>query len=154
MAKKRAKFFETRTFGFVIAAAVIAVILALSYGTGLLQSIELKANDANFRLKLAQKGKTVQEGSVYSEKARANFRRHHDRGHRLQLAHEVRPLALPAHAGTPTSSTPSPASRTRAPARTPCSWISFLPTRTRIRPTIKCYRLRSRSPAGSSSRRN
>ncbi len=51
MAKKRAKFFETRTFGFVIAAAVIAVILALSYGTGLLQVLELKANDANFRLK-------------------------------------------------------------------------------------------------------
>ena len=69
MAKKRAKFFETRTFGFVIAAAVIAAILAINYGTGLLQVLELKANDANFRLKLAQKGKTVQEGSVYSEKA-------------------------------------------------------------------------------------
>jgi adenylate cyclase len=68
MAKKRAKFLETRTFGFVIAAAVAGIILALSYGTGLLQVIELKANDANFRLKLAQKGKTVQEGSVYSEK--------------------------------------------------------------------------------------
>ncbi len=68
MAKKRAKFLETRTFGFVIAAAVIGVILALSYGTGLLQVLELKANDANFRLKLAQRGKTVQEGSVYTEK--------------------------------------------------------------------------------------
>ena len=68
MAKKRAKFLETRTFGFIIAAAVIGVILALSYGTGLLRVIELKANDANFRLKLSQKGKTVQEGSVYSEK--------------------------------------------------------------------------------------
>jgi len=68
MAKKRAKFLETRIFGFVIAATVIGVILALSYGTGMLQVIELKANDANFRLKLAQKGKTVQEGSVYSEK--------------------------------------------------------------------------------------
>ena len=73
MAKKRAKLFETRTFGFVIAAAVIAIILALSYGTGLLQVLELKANDANFRLKLAQKGKTVQEGSVYSEKAARIF---------------------------------------------------------------------------------
>jgi len=66
MAKKRAKFLETRTFGFVIAAAVIGIILALSYGTGLLQVIELKANDANFRLKLSQQGKTVQEGSVYT----------------------------------------------------------------------------------------
>ncbi|MGA2545021.1 MAG: adenylate/guanylate cyclase domain-containing protein [Rectinemataceae bacterium] len=68
MAKKRAKFLETRTFGFVIAAAVIGLILAFTYGTGMLQTLELKANDANFRLKLAQKGKTVQEGSTYSEK--------------------------------------------------------------------------------------
>jgi adenylate cyclase len=68
MAKKRAKFLETRTFGFAIAAAVIAVVLALSSGTSLLQVVELKVNDANFRLKLAQKGKTVQEGSVYTEK--------------------------------------------------------------------------------------
>jgi adenylate cyclase len=68
MAKKRAKFLETRTFGFVIAAFVIAVILAVSNGTGLLESIEHKVNDTNFRLKLAQKGKTIQEGSVYSEK--------------------------------------------------------------------------------------
>jgi adenylate cyclase len=68
MAKKRAKFLETRTFGFVIAAFVVALILAISYGTGILESIENKVNDANFRLKLSQKGKTVQEGSVYSEK--------------------------------------------------------------------------------------
>jgi adenylate cyclase len=67
MAKKRAKFLETRTFGFVIAAFVVACILALSYGTGILESIEHKVNDSNFRLKLAQKGKTIQEGSVYSE---------------------------------------------------------------------------------------
>jgi adenylate cyclase len=69
MARKRAKFFETRTFGFVIAAGVIGVILALGYGTRLLQVVELKVNDENFRLKLEQKGKTVQEGTVYSEGA-------------------------------------------------------------------------------------
>jgi adenylate cyclase len=68
MAKKRAKILETKTFGFVIAAFVIAVILALSFGTGIMKGIELKVNDANFRLKLDQKGKTVQEGSVYTEK--------------------------------------------------------------------------------------
>ena len=68
MAKKRAKFFETRFFGFIIAAAVIAIILALSYGTGILASLEMKVNDLNFRLKLEQRGKTVQEGSVYTEK--------------------------------------------------------------------------------------
>ncbi len=67
MAKKRAKFLETRTFGFVIAAFVIAVIVALGGGTGILDSIEHKVNDANFRLKLSAKGKTIQEGSVYSE---------------------------------------------------------------------------------------
>jgi adenylate cyclase len=69
MAKKRAKIFETRRFGFIIAAGVIGIILALSYGTGMLQLIELRVNDENFRLKLADRGKTVQEGSVYSEKA-------------------------------------------------------------------------------------
>jgi adenylate cyclase len=68
MPKKRPKFLETRTFGFVIAAVVIAIILALSYGTGILDSLEHKVNDSNFRLKFAQKGKTVQEGSVYTEK--------------------------------------------------------------------------------------
>jgi adenylate cyclase len=68
MARKRAKFLETRTFGFVIAAFVIAAILAVSNGTGIMKSLELKVNDANFRLKLSQKGKTIQEGSVYSEK--------------------------------------------------------------------------------------
>ncbi len=69
MGRKRAKIFETRRFGFVIAAAVVGVILALGYGTGMLQLLELRVNDANFRLKLSDKGKTVQEGSVYSQKS-------------------------------------------------------------------------------------
>jgi adenylate cyclase len=69
MPKKRPKFLETRTFGFVIAAVVVVIILALGFGTGILDSIEHKVNDTNFRLKFAQKGKTVQEGSVYTEKA-------------------------------------------------------------------------------------
>jgi len=68
MPRKRSKILETRTFGFVIAAFVVAVIVALSYGTGVLDSIERKVNDSNFRLKFSQRGKTVQEGSVYSEK--------------------------------------------------------------------------------------
>lgn len=68
MPKKRPKFLESRTFGFVIAAMVVVIMLVLSTGTGLLVSIEHKVNDTNFRLKFAQKGKTVQEGSVYTEK--------------------------------------------------------------------------------------
>ena len=70
MAKRRAKFLETRIFGFVIAAAVIAVILALAEWTGLLQAVELKTTDANFRIKLAQTTKTIKEGAVYSERDR------------------------------------------------------------------------------------
>ena len=65
MAKKRAKFLETRTFGFVIAAVVVGVILSLN---SMIRVLELKTNDLNFQLKLSQKGKTIQEGSVYSEK--------------------------------------------------------------------------------------
>jgi adenylate cyclase len=68
MAKKRAKFLETRIFGFVIAAAVIALTLLVGFGTGLLSPLELKTLDTHFMLKNSQRGKTVQEGSVYSEK--------------------------------------------------------------------------------------
>jgi adenylate cyclase len=68
MPNKRPKLLETRTFGFIIAAFVVALILALGSGTGILDSIEHKINDTNFRLKFAQKGKTVQEGLVYTEK--------------------------------------------------------------------------------------
>ncbi len=68
MPGKRAKFFETRIFGFVIAIAVALVVTGLNYGTGLFQSLELKTLDTHFTLKMSTRGKTVQEGSVYSEK--------------------------------------------------------------------------------------
>jgi len=67
MAKRRSKLFETRIFGFIIAAAVVAVILAVSYATPLIDGIEGKVVDSHFRLKLSQAGTAVQEGSVYSE---------------------------------------------------------------------------------------
>lgn len=67
MAKKRAKFFETKIFGFVIAAIVAGILVILTYATGLLQPLQLKMLDTHFNLKLASRGKTVQEGSVYSE---------------------------------------------------------------------------------------
>ena len=67
MAKKRAKFLETRIFGFVLAAIVAGVIILLTYATGLLQPLQLKVLDTHFNLKVASRGKTVQEGSIYSE---------------------------------------------------------------------------------------
>jgi adenylate cyclase len=67
MAKKRAKFLETRTFGFVIAAIVAGIIILLTYVSGLLQPLQLKTLDTHFNLKIASRGKTIQEGSVYSE---------------------------------------------------------------------------------------
>ncbi len=67
MAKKRAKFLETRIFGFVIAAVVAGVLVVLTYATGLLQPLQLKTLDTHFNLKISSRGKTLQEGSVYSE---------------------------------------------------------------------------------------
>ncbi|MBL8967188.1 MAG: CHASE2 domain-containing protein, partial [Spirochaetaceae bacterium] len=68
MAKKRPKFLETRVFGFVIAAAIAGIFLAVGYGTALLTPLELKTLDTHFFLKTSFRGKTVQEGSVYAEK--------------------------------------------------------------------------------------
>lgn len=67
MAKKRAKLFETRIFGFLIAAAVVALTIAATYSTGLLQSTELRVLDTRFRLKEYQRGKSLQEGSVFTQ---------------------------------------------------------------------------------------
>jgi adenylate cyclase len=69
MAKKRAKFLETRIFGFVIAAAVIALVLIIDATTGLIANLELKTVDSHFRLKDAQRGKTIQEGTIHAERA-------------------------------------------------------------------------------------
>jgi len=68
MAKKRAKFLETRIFGFVIAAAIVAIVVAVTYATGLLQTTELRVLDTRFQLKNYQRGKSLQEGSVFSER--------------------------------------------------------------------------------------
>ncbi|MDP3129895.1 MAG: CHASE2 domain-containing protein [Bacillota bacterium] len=69
MAKKRAKFLETRIFGFAIAAAVIGLIFLIDSTTGLIANLELKTVDSHFRLKDAQRGKTIQEGTIHAEKA-------------------------------------------------------------------------------------
>jgi adenylate cyclase len=67
MAKRRAKILETRIFGFIIAAVVVAVILAIGSATPILDNLESKVIDTHFRLKLDPQRTAVQEGSVYSE---------------------------------------------------------------------------------------
>lgn len=69
MPRKRAKFLETRIFGFVIALAVALVVAGLNYGTALLESLDLKTLDTHFFLKMSTMGKTVQEGAVVAEKS-------------------------------------------------------------------------------------
>ncbi len=68
MPRKRAKFLETRTFGFVIAAFVAVVFAFVPFISALLEPLELKTVDTHFILKNSNRGKTVQEGSVYAEK--------------------------------------------------------------------------------------
>ncbi len=64
MPRKRAKFLETRIFGFVIALAVALVFAGLNYGTRVLESADLKTLDLHFFLKAEKSPKTVQEGTV------------------------------------------------------------------------------------------
>ena len=126
----------------MIAAAVIAVILALGIWTGLLKVIELKTNDANFRIKLAQTSKTIKEGAVYSER---NPRISDDImivgiDFNSLTKYGRWPFPRSRHA---TSSTPSPGSRTRASGRARSSSISFSAIHYR-RPGPGCAALRRR----------
>jgi len=67
MGKKRPKFLETRYFAFVIGAVVVLIMIGLAYGTGFLDTLELKALDTHFGLKASSRGTTVQEGTVLKE---------------------------------------------------------------------------------------
>jgi adenylate cyclase len=69
MPKKRARFFETRIFGFAIAAAVALVIAAVNYGTGMIRALESKVLDEHFSLKFTTSSSTQQEGTVFSQKS-------------------------------------------------------------------------------------
>lgn len=64
MAGKRSKFLETKRFGFVIGAIVVALIFALGQWTGILEPLQLAMLDVHFKLKDASRGKTIQEGTV------------------------------------------------------------------------------------------
>lgn len=68
MARKRAKFLETRVFGFVIAGLVVVIMVVVTYATGLLQTTELRVLDTRFRLKEYSRGESLQEGSVFSRR--------------------------------------------------------------------------------------
>lgn len=68
MARKRAKFFETRVFGFVIALVMASVVAALTIGTSLIEPLRLKTLDTYSSIRLAVQNKTLQEGVTGSNK--------------------------------------------------------------------------------------
>jgi adenylate cyclase len=59
---KRSKFFETRYFGFVIAALIILIFLGLSEGTSIIDNLEVKVLDVHFRYKDIFRSEEVKEG--------------------------------------------------------------------------------------------
>jgi adenylate cyclase len=59
---KRSKLLETRYFGFVIAAIVVLIFLALSEYTAIIDNIEVKVLDVHFRYKDIFRSEEIQEG--------------------------------------------------------------------------------------------
>jgi adenylate cyclase len=68
VAKKTRGFFQTRNFGLVIGGIVFGALLAISTQTLLIESLELKVLDINFRLKQIVRRTRVQEGVTIQEK--------------------------------------------------------------------------------------
>ncbi len=62
MAKKRAKVFETKYFGFVIAAFIVLLITILDIGTNIFEQLNTKTVDLHFVLKNIITSTSVQEG--------------------------------------------------------------------------------------------
>lgn len=60
--KRRSRIFETRYFGFVIAAFIILIFFALSEGTSILNNLERKVMDIHFRYKDLFTSEEVKEG--------------------------------------------------------------------------------------------
>jgi len=60
--KNASKFLETRYFGLVIGFLVFLLLFGLNFGTILIQQIEQKMLDFNFRLKNTVSGTRIQEG--------------------------------------------------------------------------------------------
>ncbi len=59
---KRSKFLETRYFGFVIAAVIVLVFLALMEYTAIIDNLEVRVLDVHFRFKDVFRSEEVQEG--------------------------------------------------------------------------------------------
>jgi adenylate cyclase len=62
MAHKRARLFETRYFGFVIAILIFGLFLLLRFGTTIPDRLELKMLDVHFNLKNVFQAESSQEG--------------------------------------------------------------------------------------------
>lgn len=68
MARKRAKIFETRYFGFIIGLFVFLAILLLDLSTSIFTNLNTKATDLQFFLKGIMTATSVQEGVTVTEK--------------------------------------------------------------------------------------
>jgi len=68
MAQKRAKFLETRNFGFVIALLVVGLFVLLTWGTAIPERLELKMLDVHFNMKNIFQAETVQEGVTFVQR--------------------------------------------------------------------------------------
>lgn len=68
MAKKRPKILEARWFGLIIGCMILGIFLLLNYQTGLLSKLELKVLDTFFTLKTTQEKRSLQEGTVQTER--------------------------------------------------------------------------------------
>ncbi len=60
--KKRAPIMEVRYFGFIIAAAIILIFLALDAGTSIFDNLEVRVLDVHFRYKDLFQAEEVEEG--------------------------------------------------------------------------------------------
>ncbi|MDR1933491.1 MAG: CHASE2 domain-containing protein, partial [Spirochaetales bacterium] len=62
--KKRSRFFETRYFGFVIAAGVICLLLSGKHLTRIPDWLELRTLDIHFNLKTESGSRQIREGVI------------------------------------------------------------------------------------------
>jgi len=68
MAKKRAKIFESKYFGFIIGLFVVLVFLGIDTGTTIFKNLNAKAVDLNFILKGLRTATSIQEGVTVTAK--------------------------------------------------------------------------------------